>query len=147
MAARNTAASILEPHEEYERTEALRDLLGDLQKKEPRQPVGPALREFLETYRAEADTQSALIGLILHKLNPEHPPSMNIVVRVFPALLMFWEPELRDAARDLVQTSGLSPRDAYAAISDVFGDPGASEVTKYYAYRVLSTIDLDRLPA
>lgn len=146
MAAHDTARSILEPSEEYERTQALRELLADLQK-EPRQPLGPELREFLETYLAEADTQSALIGLILHHLRGEHPPSIDIVARVFPALVMYWEPELRDAARDLLRTFGQSTGDAYTAISNVFGDPEASDVTTHYAYRVLSTIDPDKLPA
>ena len=146
MAAHDTAKSILEPGEEYERTQALRELLADLQK-QPRQPLGPELREFLETYCADADTQSALIGLILYKLRGEHQPSIDIVARVFPALVMYWEPELRDAARDLLRTFGQSTGEAYAAISNVFGDPEASDVTTHYAYRVLSTIDPDKLPA
>lgn len=134
--------SILEPDESHQRTQALRDLLAELKAHADRD-IPSSVREFLETYETDDQTQAVLIGLILNELQHGRATSIDVLARVFPGLLMSWEPHLQELAFGLLGRK--SPEEAYAEISNVFGDTTASETAKHYAYNVLSSINYDQV--
>lgn len=132
------AAVIMAPPTEYDRTEALEALARFRDR-----AVAPELREFLEQYETRDAKQAALVGLILLR-QPEARSPVALYARMFPALQLYLESELRQAV--VAAMPAIAPLELYDRIVEITyaGDPASADY--HYAYQVLATVDPTTVP-
>ncbi|MCD1258376.1 hypothetical protein B5M42_005915 [Paenibacillus athensensis] len=134
--------ALLHPKESFERTEALRECAADLGEN-PSGTLPAVAVEFLNSYQTEDQVQAALIGIALHRLARSRTPQIGVLARLFPALFMDWEPHIRKEAEAIF--AGLSTKDVFGQLTEMVGMEEGTEVDRYYAFNVISTVDYDDL--
>jgi len=135
--------SLLHPKESYERTQALREAVIELQNNSFSSPQENVIN-FLRSYKTEDQVQAALVGILLHRLDRSKPPQIGVFARLFPALQMLWEPQIQKMAIEIF--SGHSPKEVFYELTDMVALNEGSEEDRYYAYNVISTVDFDSVP-
>lgn len=133
---------IMHPSDEYTRSENLRRLHEKL-RESPDLPVAENVKEFLDDYVTKDFKQSALVGLTLLLLKRTGQADASLYARLFPALYLQQEPELKKAA--VAAMPKKTPFELYDEIADltVYGDPTSSAY--HYAYQVMANISPDNL--
>jgi hypothetical protein len=134
---------ILEPRQSSDRTAALRTLWERVSGGEA-VAVPAEVQAFLDGARADDAAQAALIGLVQIALHPERGDEPGVLARIFPALRMADEPDLRRAA--IAAFGDRSPREVFDRLVDLFEDDRpADDIDRYYAMFVLGGADVDAL--
>lgn len=133
---------IIHPSDEHNRTENLLLLYNKL-RESPGSPVDKDLKEFLNSYVTKDFKQAALVGLTLLLLKTAQGEDASLYARLFPALYLQQEPELRKAVVEAMpKVTPLKLYDELAEIT-VYGDPRSAAY--HYAYQVMSNISPDNL--
>lgn len=127
--------TILRPNTETERNRALLALWKEVA--EDGREIPAALHDFLRHHRTTDWTQSALIGLLLWKLEGSpQPVPPYILVRVFPGLFADEDPEVADASAELFK--GLTALDFFKSTSNrSLFDEEQDEDEQWYGSRIL----------
>lgn len=134
------ARQILSPDDEFNRTAALRELVGELKAQE--QFKLPAeLATFLMRYETRDTVQAALIGLALFSTGAG--AQLAAYARMFPVLGNHMEAGLASEVREAM--AGHDIRQLYDNVTDLAlnADPQSAEY--HYGFLVLSSMAPDQL--
>ena len=127
--------TILSPNTEADRNRALLALWKEVAEDDREIPT--VLHDFLRHHRTKDWTQSALIGLLIWKLEGSpNPVPPNIMVRVFPGLFADEDPEVAKASTELFK--GLTALGFFEDTSNrCLFDEEQDEDEQWYGSRIL----------